>query len=105
MNPHQPPAPEPEGARRSDDEIRAIAKQLVEGFDSLGPAEAGELRSSPDHGLSPADEERVENALADLGALDPEATIRSEREAAGEAAPPRTPRGESDGAGGGARGH
>ena len=77
---------QPAARRPTDEEVRAIAEQL--GREAGAPPAA-----SPEHHLSaqkyelaPADEERVDAALVELGAADPEDTIRAEREAAQEAA-------------------
>jgi hypothetical protein len=88
MESQRPPRPEPGGARPSDAEIRAIAERLVQERDAAPPASPGEHLSAPEHELSPADEERVDGVLVELGAADPEDTIRAEQEAAGEQAPP-----------------
>jgi hypothetical protein len=109
MKSQRPPEPEPGVARPSDPpsdaEIRAIAERLVREHDRPPPASPNDQLSAPQHELSAADEERVDAALVDLGAADPEDTIRAEREAAGQEAPSPGPQGEPDGGRGGIRGN
>ena len=69
--------------RPSDEEIRHIAKRLLHESDARRPASPSDLLSHPSHELAPADEERVEDALVEMGAVDPEATTRAERKPGG----------------------
>lgn len=93
------PGPEPGGARShdhvgeraSDAEIRAVAEQLVRERGETPAPSPGDQVSGSAHELAPADEERVEAALVALGAVDPENTMRAEREAAGEPEPRPAP--------------
>jgi hypothetical protein len=78
---------EPGEPRLSDAEIRAIAEQLVRELRESPGARPGDRLSAQRHELAPGDEERVDAALVELGAADPEATMRADREAAGEPEP------------------
>jgi hypothetical protein len=80
-------ADEPDDARGlPDDEIRDIAAQLIQEVRAVPPASPSAEMSARHRELSPADEDRVEDALVALGAADPEDTSRAEREAEGNAA-------------------
>jgi hypothetical protein len=70
----------------SDDEIRDIAEQLVREVKAAPLADPSAETSAQQRELSPADEDRVEDALVTLGAADPEDTSRAERDAHGDAA-------------------
>ena len=83
-------SPEPEPARRSDAEIRQIAEQLVRESGASSAPRPSNSVSAAQHELSPADEERVEEALVALGAIDPESTLRAEREAIADPTPNRS---------------
>ena len=74
-------------ARLSDAEIRAIAQQLVREHQEPPAPRPGERLSSPQHELAAADEERVAEAVAALGAADPAGTMRADRESASEPEP------------------
>jgi hypothetical protein len=78
---------EPDDARRlPDDEIRDIAEQLVREARAVPPASPSAETSVQRRELSPAAEDRVEDALVALGAADPENTSRADRDANGDAA-------------------
>jgi hypothetical protein len=80
-------ADEPDDARRlSDDEIRGIAEQLIREARAVPPDSPGAEALAQHRELSPADEDRVEDALVALGAADPEDTSRAGRDASAEAA-------------------
>ena len=70
---------DPEGRRIGDDEAREIAKQLVRDAESPDGDSARSL-SAQVRQLSDADEDRVEAALVDLGAVSPDSTTMAERE-------------------------
>ena len=53
-------------------EARAIAKRLIDESHARPPASPPAELSSPQHELSRADENRVEEALVELGAVAPE---------------------------------
>jgi hypothetical protein len=80
-------SPGPGAPRPSDDEIRAVAAQLAAEHGEQPTASPGSQLSAQEHELAPADEERVSDALAELGAVDPDTGMRAEREAAGEPEP------------------
>lgn len=71
----------------SDAEIRAIAEQLVRELREPPPVRPGASVAAQRHELAPADEERVSEALVELGAAAPKATMRADRLAAGDLAP------------------
>ena len=71
----------------SDAEIRAVAEQLVREVREPTAAGPGKQLSAQQHEFSPADEERVAEAVAALGAADPEGTMRADRQAAGDPEP------------------
>ena len=62
-------------------EARAIAARLVQDRRATPPATPDQQFTASRHELSPADEERLDAALADLMGLPSEITIRAAREA------------------------
>ena len=82
----EPVEPRP-NARLSDAEIRAIAEQLVREVGEPPSARPGSRLSAQQHELAAADEERVAEALVELDVVGPEATMRADREAAGDREP------------------
>jgi len=79
--------PEPGTPRPSDAEVRAIAAQLVRELSEPPAANPGDRLMAQRHELAPADEERLDAAVAALVGIDPGITMRSQREAVGEAEP------------------
>jgi hypothetical protein len=105
VDPTSEDAPAPGASPRpTDADVRAIAEQLVREVRRPPAASPGAQLSASRHELAPADEERVDDALVALGAADPEDTLRAEREAAGEQAPPPAPGDARDGGRGGTDG-
>jgi hypothetical protein len=95
---HEPTEPKgedgqaPDVSRRpTDAEVRAIAEQLVREVREPPTASPSNRVSARVHELSPAGEERVDNALVALGAVEPEHTLQAERESQ-EGEPPGAPR-------------
>ncbi len=84
-------SPDPGGPRPNDAEIRAIAEQLVREHGQPPPASPGNQRSTPEHALAPADEERVEDAFVAPGSFDVANTTRADEAPGGPAR-----RGEAD---------
>jgi hypothetical protein len=78
---------EPGTPRPSDAEIRAIAAQLVREFHEPPAGNPGDRLIAQRHELAPAAEERLDAAAAALVGIDPEITMRAQREAVGEAEP------------------
>jgi hypothetical protein len=67
------------GARPTDQEIRAIAERLVAEAGAAPPASPPAEMSAQTHELAPAEEDRVERAVVELGAADWEDTTPAER--------------------------
>jgi hypothetical protein len=67
--------------RLTDDEVRAIAEKIAAEADGRAPENPKERLIAQQHELPPADEERVDDALVALYGLDPEISLRAEREA------------------------
>ena len=80
-------SPERGTPRPNDAEIRAIAEQLVRELREPAGPRPNDRLSAQLHELTPADEERVDEALVALGVVDPEATMRADRLAAGDREP------------------
>ena len=101
MEPHETVHGATDGRSPSDAEIRAIAQRLLEEHDTPPPVNPQRELSAQRYGLSPADEERVSDALVELGAITPDATLRAEREAGLGGSPASLRGGERDGEPGG----
>jgi hypothetical protein len=80
---------EPDKPHPSDAEVCAIAEQLVRELGEPAAANPSDRLLAQRHELAPADEERVDAAVVELIAGDPESTVRAQRETAGEPEPRR----------------
>jgi hypothetical protein len=68
------------GERPTDKDIRAIAERLVAEAGEPPPVSPPAEMAAPAHELAPADEDRVEQAIVELGAAGWEDTTPAERE-------------------------
>ena len=82
---HSTPGDTPSPHRLSETDVRAIGERLLQEHRTQPPANPDQQLLAQRYELSPADEERVDAALAALVRLPAEGTMRAEREAHPEA--------------------